>query len=183
MAIRNIARGGGKQYKPIVEQLKDLEKKFRALQDVAAGEAAGKVIVDAAKVVFDQAENNARAANIPHEALQDLFYTKSKATGRRGISALVGLRKRGRNRSAHGYVEWHASMHVGRFQKRVRTKKGKALVMRGKLIGENLGTMWELGTTKMAPRPWFRTAVQSARGAVTDKLTEGYRRILAQFGK
>lgn len=185
MAVRNIARGGGAANKPIVEQLRELEKKLGDLRDGGSGRLAKDVVTNAGRIAFNAVVSSAAAANVPHEAQQDIFISTRQPENKKGISVLVGLRKRGRGQPyAHGYVEWFAGSQRGGFKKTQRTRtKQRSLSVRGRKIGESLATMWELGTTKHAPRPFFRTAIERARNGITSSLIDGYRGIVDRLAK
>jgi len=193
MAI-NIRTGGKKAVE--ISGIKELEAKLADVVDRSVGEQAIGVVRDAAGILYNQALSNAKSVNVPHEVEQDIFLygqQNDKALARNGVSALVGLRKRGANKSAKGYVEWTPKNRVGKFEKTQRSKpKGGSLVLPGtqsakggglQKIGENLGTMWELGTTQMEAKPWFRPAVTQSRGAVLGKLADGYSKIIASKTK
>lgn len=183
MAVRNFQTG--KQAGIDLVGLKDLQKQLGAIMTAAAGEEAAKVAASAGVKVLEEVGSRAEAVNVPHQVLKDLFlFTRQAGTEKGSVTALVGLRKRGRNVLSLGYVTWFASRQVGRFKKTSRTKsKAKSLTMTGTKIGENLGTMWELGTTKMKPRPWFRPAIMAVRAAVVQTMADGYNAILAKHAR
>jgi hypothetical protein len=185
VAVRNITRGGGAANKPIVDQLKDLEAQLKSLRDDAPLRLAQEVIRDTARDVYQAVVASAAAANIPHEAMQDIFYYAKPNPGDKQISAVVGLRKKGRGTPyAHGYVEWVAGMQIGKHAKyeRSKTKKKRKGLVSGRKIGESLATMWELGTTKHAARPFFRTAIQSARAGIITSISGGFKKIIDEYG-
>jgi hypothetical protein len=172
--------------------LPELQKNVNALKSKMAGAEAAAVAVDAGAALYNQALSNLQRVNAPHEVAQDMFiYGRQPSallSATKSVTALVGLRKRGRSIKSQGYVEWYPGRQVGGFEKTSRTRRKRMrLVMPGtqsakgsgaQKIGEHLGTMWELGTTKMAARPWWRPAVMSARAAIYAALAAGYRRIL-----
>lgn len=183
--VANLQRG--RQSKAVqVLGLKELQTRVDQLKTRAVSDESARVAINAGALLYQQAQSNLRSVNAPHEVAQDLFiYGKQpgillRATS--SVTALVGLRKRGRKIKAHGYVEWFANKQVssGR-EKTSRSRVRRArLVMRGTKIGENLGTMWELGTSKMAARPWWRPAVLSTKTAMFQAMAAGYRRILGE---
>lgn len=191
----NIKTGG----KSIVELigLKELEAKLSDLIDVTIAPEAASIVRGAAEITWRRAVANAKAANVPHEATEDIFLYGGKQRGNRereGVTALVGLRKRGRNRDAKGYVEWTPKSQVGKFEKTQRSKaRGQSLVVPGtksakgtggiQKIGENLGTMWELGTTKQSAKPWFRPAVSETRAEVLVTIASGYKSLIEKKAK
>jgi hypothetical protein len=184
--------------------MKELEAKLSDLIDATIAPEAVNEIRDAATILYKQVVANAKSVKVPHEVLEDIFISGKQPSSqgiygasseRKQVSALVGLRKRGRGFSsgqgAKGYVEWTPKSQVGKFDKTQRSKtrgRGTVLVLPGtksakgdgslQKIGENLGTMWELGTTKMQAKPWFRPAVISTRNEVISRVTEGYKRLI-----
>jgi hypothetical protein len=163
----------------ISDQFAELQTKLKSLRDSGMGKESQQLVRDSGEVVYDAAVSSAAGVGLPERAMEDMFIS-SKASQDRRQTVLVGLRKRGRSAPyAHGYVEWYAGKQRGSFAKTQRSRRGRSKPMvTGRKIGESLGTMWELGTTKMAPRPWFRTAVQGVQDAVVAKFTEGYRSIV-----
>lgn len=183
--VANLQRG--RQSKAVqVLGVKELQQRVNQLKTRAVSDESARVAIDAGALLYHQAMANLRSVNAPHEVAQDLFiYGKQpgillRATS--SVTALVGLRKRGKKLKSKGYVEWYANKQVsaGR-EKTTRTRLKRArLVMRGTKIGENLGTMWELGTSKMAARPWWRPAVMSTKQAMFAAMAAGYRKILGE---
>jgi HK97 gp10 family phage protein len=183
--IRSITTGRGEN----VKGLKELEAKLKALDDASVGAEAQLVIRNALRPIFEAVVGNAQSVNIPHEAMQDIFmYGRQPERSRKKLSGLVGLRKRGRGTppSAKGYVEWNpdargagtlARTPGAYLAKRYKGTFKKGLVT-GRRIGENLATMWELGTSRMAARPFFRPAVESSKAAVIQQIADGYKAIL-----
>ena len=123
------------------------------------------------------------------EVREDLFiygaHRPSFVQATKSQTAIVGLRKRGRARRAHGYVEWFANKQAAAgIDKTSRSKtKRQQLRMIGQKIGENLGTMWELGTSKMSARPWWRPAVQTSRGKMLPAMADALRGIIGGNAK
>lgn len=165
--------------------LKELQQEINKLKDAATGEKVNSLMIDAAMVLRDNAASNLRTVRAPHEVANDLFvYGKSKSSllsAGKSVTCLVGLRKRGLKIASLGYVEWYANRQRGAHDKtsRVRTKRQHLNVM-GTKIGENLGTMWELGTTKMSARPWWRPAVLSSRSQMFGMMAAGLKSLLGR---
>ena len=179
----NIQTGRQKAVK--ILGLKELQQEVNKLKDRATGEAVNNLMIDAASILYDQAQSNLRAVNAPHEVRNDVFiYGKNKSAllkAEKSVTCLVGLRKRGIKLISQGYVEWYANRQTGTNEKtsRIRSKRQHLNVI-GTKIGENLGTMWELGTTKMSARPWWRPAVLSARSAMFSLMATGLKSILGR---
>lgn len=183
MGLVNVQQGKAAR----VYGLPEIQKRMREIMNAAVKDEAEAVITDATQVVYAALKSNAASVNMPKRAQLDIFlYTRQRGgEGKRdSVTALAGTRKAGRSHDAKGYVTWNASRQVGGFDKTSRgSKKGRGkLTMPGNKIGENLGTMWEFGTTKMRPRPWFRTAITSARSTVLQKITDGYKAIIERHG-
>jgi hypothetical protein len=195
----NVARGGGKRYGAEVVGLKELETKLKNIQSALVSKEAEAAVAKQAINLENRVRANAQSANVPHEVHDDIFsYSKQPASAkRRGISALTGVRKRGQvGRRAQAYVEWRPNRQRGAFEKFKRSAKRRsgtstALTLPGlmndrgtsQLIGENLATMWELGTTKFAARPFFRPAVEQKRADILSGLTEDYKGIIERHAK
>lgn len=169
----------GRQKAVQVLGLKELQQRVNELKTRAAGQAVNDVMVECAAILYGQAKSNLQSVKAPHEVLNDLFvYGRNKSvflSAEKSVTALTGLRKHGTRLKSLGYVEWFASKQAsaGR-DKTSRTKKKKqSLRMLGTKIGENLGTMWELGTSKMQARPWWRPAIVSSRSPIYQKMLSG----------
>lgn len=181
MSVVNISQGGNKLVQ--VLGLKDIQARIKAIADASVRDEASEVVGTAAAAVRDSIYSHAEAQNVPHEALEDIYMYVRQPGGegkRDSIAALAGLRKAGRRLDAHGYVTWFAGKQRGAFDKTTNRKKGAVLVVpgSGRKIGENLGTMWEFGTTKMAARPFFRPAIAAVRSTVLSIIADGYKAIL-----
>lgn len=155
--------GGGNQ----VKGLKELAAKIKAIGEVAVSVKAYKVIGDALMVVHDRAKSNARAANWPHETLDNFFMdARPNKRSEKKITALFGIPKRGKSKPYRaGYVEWHGTEDQNR------------------LVGMNLATLYEFGGTQVAARPAFGPAVQSERGKMLSTLESGLNTIIADAAK
>lgn len=185
--VRNFQ--SGRQSKAVaVLGLRELQQRVDQLKTRAVSDESAKVAIGAGAMLYNQAQANLRSVNAPHEVREDLFiYGKQpgillRATS--SVTALVGLRKRGKKMDAKGYVTWNATSRAGVFGPMTKrasllAAKGKARVS-GRKIGENLGTMWELGTSKMPARPWWRPAVMSMKQAMFQAMAAGYRKILGE---
>jgi hypothetical protein len=181
MAVLNIQSGRQKAVQVI--GLKQLQQNVNAIISASAGREAVNVSAEAGRAVLNKLHSSAVSSGVPHEVLDDLFmYTRQRNnSGEQSVSVLVGLKKKGTRAPAHGYVTWNASKQVGAFVKSPRLKKKGTLKIGGQRIGENLGTMWELGTTKMAAKPWFRPGIMQVRSTVYQIMADGYRSILAKY--
>lgn len=176
----------GRQKAAQVLGVKELQLKLNSIMDAASGREAAAVSAGAGRAVLGALTSAARGVHVPHQVIEDLFmYTRQpSAFGARpdSVTVLVGLRKKGTHKPAAAYRTWRASKQVGAFPKDSRTKPRRGrLVIGGPTIGENLGTMWELGTTKMAARPWFRPTIQGIRSEVYQLMVAGYEAILAKY--
>jgi hypothetical protein len=188
MAVRNIARGGGKSYKPQIVGLKELEKKLKALK-LDHPEIVNEmydVVGEAAADVRDDMRSSARAADWAtqkatiktgkrvgvvsgNDAIDSIFSgTGPRAGGRKRISALAGVGKR------RTMVEWRA----GRFPKSPR-----AQVPPGSLVAMSLAAMLEMGTTNRAARPAIRKAIIAAKSRIIDKIADGFSALIAKYSK
>lgn len=183
MGAVNVQQGRASR----VYGLPEIQKRLREISDAFVKKEAEMVISDATLVVYDALRSHAASVNVPRDARADIFmYTRQpNATGKADrVTAVAGMRKLGRGKDAKGYRKWFAGRQVGAFEKTEHNrKKGRGkLTMPGTQIGENLGTMWEFGTTKMPAKPWARPAVQSSRSTVLSKLVAGYNAILQRHG-
>lgn len=163
----------------------DLGRKFSKLREVHSSEQFSEAITEAARELAEKVRQAGAARNVPSDALEDIFISRGRQKGSQ-VAALVGLRKRGRGQPfAHGYREWIAGSQRGRFRKTVRTsgRRGKRLAAAGRKIGENLATMWEVGTSKMRARPFFRSAVESNRDSVVTRMGAGIRAALESLSE
>ena len=182
MGILNLQSGRQKAVQ--VLGLKELQKNVNTLISRSAGREAEAITLKAGRVVLDRIYSAAVSAKVPSKVLNDLFIYSKRRDGEQGqsISVLVGLRKHGVRLPSAGYVTWNASSQVGAFNKTPRLrKKGATLKIQGQKIGENLGTMWELGTTKMSAKPWFRPGVNQARPVAYQVMADGYNGILDTY--
>ncbi len=184
MAMTNIQTGRQKVVKTL--GLKELQQNVNSLIDATTSEEATKIAIAASRAVLSQVKVNAASVNLPKLAMDDLFiYAKPQGNDKSSVTTLVGLRKKGNKIVSRGYRVWNAGTQRGAFKKIYRTgsvnARTRALVS-GRKIGENLGTMWEQGTTKMAPRVWFRTAITTARTAVYGIFQAGYTDIMQKYG-
>ncbi len=188
MARPRSVTGSGRVVK--LSGVKELAANVRDLKDIVAGFQAQGVIADATEVVHAAVVSKAQSVGVPHEVMGDIFTYKKppRKPNRREISALVGIRKRGYSRPwAHAYREWHAGSSWGGIAGGYLRKKGKAVLKKGlasgKVIGESLATMWELGTSKMRAKPFFRPALNASRLAALGVMTAGFTRIIKKYSK
>lgn len=173
-----------------LEGLKELQANLRDIMDATVGLEARKVVGEAAEdlrrdvaariMVMPSprsltASRGLRPTIGPQQVLESLYSYNKQPPGARKekLTALVGIRKRGRSH-APAYVEWRAGKHP----KSDRSKRAP-----GELVGESLGTMWELGTSKRPATPFFRPAIQAARARIIETIAAGYRAILAKHSK
>jgi HK97 gp10 family phage protein len=186
MAVRNIARGGGKAYKGGVTGLKELEAKLKALRADNPQLTADlrKMLGDAAGGLRDQMKSSAQAAGwashsiktrsgkvlaTGQEAIDSIFASSKGASGenpRARISALAGVSKR------RSMVEWTAGKHP---------VSPNAKVAPGGKVAEAYATMLEFGTSRMPARPAIRPAVQSGKQGIINVLTDGFQALLAKY--
>lgn len=197
MATRNIRTGKAGKEISAIYGWDEMKKKLKLITGAMAAEEAQAIVGAAAFHAYTEIKHSAGAVRIPHEVYEDIFMY-NKPMGRKGpkVSALTGVRKRGRltgtARWARAYVEWNPkgthrrdkTVRVrgvgGKFEKQVR--KGSAFKP-GDKVGENLATMWELGTSKMAAKPFFRPAMERARDRILQILLRGYAGMIERYAK
>lgn len=188
MAVRNIARGGGKSFKPQIIGLKELERKLKVLKadNPQIVSEMYSVVGAAAKEVRDQMRSAARGAGWASEkatiregnragvvsgedAIASIFASeRPQGNSKTRITALAGV---GKQRTM---VEWRA----GRFPKSPRAK-----VAPGGRVAMALATMLEFGTTNRRARPAIRPAIALAKAAIVEKIAAGYRALLAKYSR
>ncbi len=167
----------------------EIEKRVKQLmQQTDSENPASKlyqVAADAAEVVATEIKSSASSKNVPHQILDDIFYTrqpkKYSSSGKRPITQLAGIRLRGRQKPyAKAYREWKAKYAMSKI--RINKKKGivknRGTVNAGQLIGMSLATMFEFGTSKMRPRPFVKPAMNIARPKVRQILVDGFNSVL-----
>ncbi len=176
-----------------VRGLRELEARIRDIVDDAKGPEVRAAISGITRELRMEVAASAMSKRVPHEVLDDIFsYDKphpaDKGKGR--VTALVGIRKKGRTAPwAKAYVEWNpqqswigvAGKVASGFGGSLTNRGAKAIrkgMVTGRRIGESLATMWELGTSKMPPRPFFRPVISSARLRVMSELADAYRKII-----
>lgn len=206
---RNIATGKAGRQTSAVLGLDEMKKKIKLITGAMAEAEARSIVGAAAFHVYTEIRSGARAARVPHEIYEDMFvYNRPHPQARGGggknarVSALTGVRKRGRfpvrgtppRWPSISYVEWKVKAAYTRIKMvRVRLKalggRFGAVARRGgevgagSLVGENLATMYELGTSKMPARPFFRQAIERARNRVLEILTVGYAKMIERYAK
>jgi len=166
---RSVPLGGGEQ----VKGLKQLAAQIKALDSVVYSAKCYGVVGKALGVVREKAVSNARAANWPHETIENFFVDARPKSGKRAkkVSALFGVPKKDRP----GYEKW----------------RGKP---QGRVIGMNLATLYEFGGMHrpdspkaqaewLAARPSFRPALQSERQKMLGVLDEGLKQVLDEAVK
>lgn len=191
--VKNLGRSYQAQ-KSGIEGAKELASKLRAMKSEVVGKEAQAVIAEAADELAVRVRMNAQAVGVPHDVLEDVFSYNRLPRDRKRVSSLVGIRKRGRSRPyAKAYREWFP----GRKTKQGATKRpksAKSLVLPGTMsakgalfglqkIGESLATMFELGTSLMPARPFFRPAVESMRLMILGMILSGYSSIINRYAK
>jgi len=150
---RKIASFSIRGIKELTDQLKELDK-------AVVGPLIYDVLGDATGIWRRRFVQEATSKRWPKRAIASAFtYSKPdpRERTRKRATALFGIRKRGRNKDAPGYVEWA-----------------------GGTLGMSLATMFELGTSKMSARPAFRPSVYASREAMKDKIEDGVWAILEQ---
>lgn len=185
MAVRNIARGGGKAFKAEVTGIKELERKLKALsvENPQLRNEIFTVVGDAAEELRDEMKSAARSAGwgsvtttskgrkvTGDEAIDSIFaYAKPRGSGKfTKISALAGVGKK------KTMVEWRA----GR-----RPKSPNAKVAAGGKVAESLAAMLELGTSNRPARPAIRDVIRGQKSQMLAKLAAGYNDLLAKYSK
>jgi hypothetical protein len=120
-----------------------------------------KTLYDSAALVKGRGVSNAQSLKWPREAVAGFFayYDPDKP---RKTTALAGISKR------KSMAEWRAG----------KSKSPRAKAPPGTKISMSLATMYEYGTSKMAKRPALRPAITSMKGAVLDRLKNGYMEVL-----
>jgi hypothetical protein len=211
MAFRPVQVIRGKAVQ--VEGLPALQARIRDLMDkvspgevMAAGLSMSDIVGEAADDLYNEVFARAMAAGVPHDVMDDIFSYKRQPPGlsRKEITALVGIRKRGRKIGSgiqrgtkkhppprvwagRAYREWFAGGSWGSITGGYLHKSGKRVLNKGlatgRLVGESLATMWELGTSKMAARPFFRPAVMAVRTQLVARIAAGFNRIIEQLSK
>ena len=168
--MRDIASGKSCQ----VIGVQALALKLNELQSVVASAEAYDVVGRAANIGRFEVEREMHEQNWPHETLECVF-TYDKAGKSSTVSALLGIRKRGRSRPyAPAYVEWGLGM-AGR--KRVRKDTPSHLV------GESLATMYEMGTSRQSAKPAFRPAVTATKAVMLAEIATGFQQIIESHAK
>lgn len=194
---RNVSTGG-KDSRTVSAVLgwQDLKKKVAKLKDAAVSEEAQVIVGNAATYVTSEVRHSAETVNVPHEVYKNIFtYSKPSKTpsGKTArVSALSGIRKRGRarpfavsyaewsNRAAYTRLRWKSIRKGKRFGPKLAASGGE--VGAGQKVGENLATMWEIGTSKRPATPFFRPAIEKARGRAMTMLADGYRALILKYG-
>lgn len=194
MAVRNVARGGGKAFKGEVQGLKELERKLKALlpENPAMRTDLYKMVGQAGEELRDRMRLNAqsagwgsqsiytkgsygkRASYSGQDVIDAMFVSSKEAPGvnsRKRINALVGVGKR------RSMVEWLAG-HVSFFSPTPRTPRR---VTEGKPVSMSFATMLEMGTTRMRARPAIGPAVAASKSNVISKLADGMNALLHKY--
>lgn len=179
--VKNITSGKRNE----MVGVRELQARIRDLVSAAASKEALEVAGDAADELKEEVIKNAKSVNVPHEVYEDIFTYRNPPPNlpRNRPAALVGIRKRGsRPPWGRAYVEWKNRAAFTRVRLRGRGKNRKVVsggVMEaGAKVGESLATMWEMGTSKMDARPFFRPAILAMKARIVTVLSAGYRGIL-----
>lgn len=194
---RNVTTGGkAAREVSAVFGLPELKKQVKALQGATVSAEAQSIVGEAARYLSSEIRHGAESVNVPHEVFKNIFsYSKPQTlpSGKAAkVSALAGIRKRGRARPyAVSYAEWKNRFAYTRLRfrsvipgKRYGQKKavGAGEVAAGDKVGENLATMWEIGTSKQRAKPFFRPAVERGRSRVVQMIASGYKLLIAKYG-
>jgi hypothetical protein len=155
-----------------VSGLKEIMDRVKAIANEVdgTGDRLWEISAEAAAMVRDEVESAARSVRTPSDVYRDLFSTAGKkqfsAGGTRTISQLAGIKLRGRSRPyAHAYREWRAKASFTRVRYRRKRKQfvSAGSVAQGQLLGMSLASMWERGTKRLRPRPFFAPAIRRVR--------------------
>ena len=155
MAHVTSVLGGGAE----VKGLKQLAAQIRALDNAMHSAKAYRACGAALGVVKNKAISNARAANWPHETIENFFVDARPKSGRARVSALFGVPKRDRP----GYVKW----------------RGKP---QGRTIGMNLATLFEFGGMHRPDSPKQQEEWLTARPAVRPAILSERQGMLSTLG-
>lgn len=150
---RKVASFQIRGIKELTDQLKELDK-------AVIGPHVYDVLGKATRAWRQRFIQEATGKRWPKRAIASAFtYSRPdpRERTRKRTTALFGIRKRGRNKNAPGYVEWA-----------------------GGTRGMSLATMFELGTSKMSARPAFRPSVYASRETMKDIIEDGVWAILEQ---
>lgn len=194
MATRNISSGG--KHSQFLG-LPELKKKIKGMNDAMASAEVQDLVAMIAGTMKKAIVSSALSKKVPSDVIKNIFSTGGAPMGSRNkykVAALTGLRKRGPLGGPYswGYREWRVAGAYTRVKfVRVRGAGGKFGTMlrrggemkAGGKVGENLGTMWELGTSHpwMPARPWFRPVLMSMRNTCMTLLAGGYRQIIEKY--
>ena len=155
----------------------NVRRQIMSIVNAVQGESAVRIAKRSGIAVLGEMNDRAHAQNVPHEVISDLIiFPYRQGPNKNLITVNVGVRKKS---LALGFVEWTAAMQHGKFPKMSRVVPGKSLAPIGRTIGEYLGTMWELGTTKMAARPWFRPAIMASAQKINQTSAEDWSRLIS----
>lgn len=190
--MANITSGrSGRQISEVLG-LKELKEKVKKLQGAMVSDEAQRIVGAGAAHVGAEIRNGARSVKVPHEVFANIFtYSKPQVrlSGRAAkVSALAGIRKRGRSRPfAVSYAEWRNRAAYTRLRGKGRGKsrvfKSGGVLQAGQFVGENLATMWELGTSKQSAKPFFRPAIARVQARVMMMLKDGYSQLIQKYAK
>jgi len=187
VAVRNIARGGGKAFKTEVKGLKELERKLKALRmdNPQITDELYEVVAGASDELRNQMKSAARAAGwgsrkttvnghaiSGEDAINSIFSAvlKQGGTSRRRISAIAGVGKR------KTMIEWRAG-------KRPHPLHPPAKRAPGEKVAEAFATMLEIGTSKNPALPAIIAALKGSKGMIIDKVGSGYKALIDKYSK
>jgi len=192
VAVRNVARGGGKVFRGEIQGLKELERKLKALatDNPALTGDLRKLVGDAAADVRNEMRSRAMGAGWASQSIKtrkgvtlatgqqviDAMFASSRGDSsnpRQRIGAVAGVSKR------RSMVEWVA----GRVTAASWPTRTPRRVKPGGLVAEAFATMLEFGTTRMRARPAINPAVQAAKPKVISTLADGYNALLLKYSK
>ncbi|MGJ5817040.1 HK97-gp10 family putative phage morphogenesis protein [Paludibaculum fermentans] len=161
-----------------VDGLSKLERSIHAIIERSQGQAVMDVLGKAANMFRQQAVANAHSEGLPKEVADSIFaFGRLRGKVRKNPSALVGV-KRGKGTPA--YVEWQAAGGPGARSAVGSGKAIKATSAPGRTIGMSLATMFEFGTSKMPPRPFFAKALKEKKAEVKSYVHDELLKVLTK---
>ncbi len=188
MAVRNVARGGGKAFKTEVTGLKELERKLKALagSNPELRKAVQSAVGQMAIVARDEMRSQARSAGWGSSSIT--WKNKGKSgtvTGQQAINSIFAFGEPRENPGKWAKItalagvgkrrtmfEWIAGRHPA---------STRARVAPGGKVAMSLAAALEFGTTRHAPKPAIRNAIANVKMRIIDTLTTEYNAILQRF--
>jgi HK97 gp10 family phage protein len=160
-----------------VDGLSKLQRNVHQIVDKAQGEAVMTVLGRAANQFRRQAIANAESEGLPKEVADSIFAYGRLTKVRKNPSALVGIK---RGPGSPSYVEWVAHTPTGTRSAQGTGRTINAKAEPGKVIGMSLASMFEYGTSKMPPRPYFARALKEKRPEVRAFVREELLKVLTR---